>query len=256
MAGSFALQHIFEEAPVCVIAGHYGVGKTNAALNLAVDAADAGYQVTLVDLDVVNPYFRSSEYAEEMEARGIRVVCPVFARSGSNLDVPSLSPLVGPAILAAQADFAEGGKQRVIIDAGGDDAGATAVGRYSTDIAGAPYRMLYVVNRYRNLTQDPEEALQVLAEIEFASRLRATGVLGNSHMQSETTLDIVENALGFAEDVATAAGIPLEAVTLPRESYTPTLAADRPSFEGVRLYPVQMIVKTPWERCSLPGADK
>lgn len=251
MTGCFTLQHLFEEAPVCVVSGHYGVGKTNAALNLAADAADAGYQVTLVDLDVVNPYFRSSEYAEEMEARGIRVVCPVFARSGSNLDVPSLSPLVGPAILAAQADFSKGGRQRVIIDAGGDDAGATAVGRYSSDIANTPYLMLYVVNRYRNLTQDPQEALQVLAEIEYASHLKATGVLGNSHMQADTTLDTVENALGFVKDVAEAAGLSLEAVTLPCESYTPTLAAERPAFRGIRLYPVRMIVKTPWERCSL-----
>ena len=251
MTGCFALQHLFEEAPVCVIAGHYGVGKTNAALNLAADAADAGYQVTLVDLDVVNPYFRSSEYAEEMEARGIRVVCPVFARSGSNLDVPSLSPLVGPAILAAQADFSKGGKQRVIIDAGGDDAGATAVGRYSGDIANAPYRMLYVVNRYRNLTQDPQEALQVLAEIEQASHLKAGAVLGNSHMQAQTTLETVENALGFTRNLAEAAELPIEAVTLPRECHTPTLTAEHPAFEGLRLYPERTIVKTPWERCSL-----
>lgn len=251
MSERFALQHLLEKVPVCLVTGHYGVGKTNAALNLALDATRAGYKVTLIDLDVVNPYFRSSEYAEEMEAAGIRVVTPVFARSGSNLDVPSLSPMVSPAILAAQANFAEGGKERVIIDAGGDDAGATVVGRYSIDIEKAPYELLYVVNRYRNLTQDTDEAIEILHEIESASRLKATAVLNNSHMQTETTLELVENAVGFGREVAQKAGLPLAAVTLPREHHTPTLTNERPGLDGITLYPIGMIVKTPWERSSL-----
>lgn len=251
MTGCFDLKGLLERVPVCLVAGHYGVGKTNVALNMALDAVEAGYQVTLVDLDVVNPYFRSSEYADELEAAGVRVVSPVFARAGSNLDVPSLSPMVGPAILTAQTSFANGGRERTIIDVGGDDAGATAAGRYSGDILNAPYELLYVVNRYRNLTQDTAEAMGILREIEYASRLKATAVLNNSHMQSETSLDTVERALGFGMQVAQQASLPLAAVTLPRECHIPTLASERPSFDGLTLYPIRRIVKTPWERASL-----
>ena len=78
-------------APVVVVVGHYGVGKTNFALNLALDAAAAGRAVTLADMDVVNPYFRSSEYAAVLDAAGVRLVAPVFAGAGTSLDVPSLT---------------------------------------------------------------------------------------------------------------------------------------------------------------------
>ena len=93
---------LVDSVPVVVVTGHYGVGKTNFSLNLALDAAAAGREVTLIDLDVVNPYFRSSEYREMMEAAGIRLIAPVFAERGSNLDVPSLTGAIVPAIQMAQ----------------------------------------------------------------------------------------------------------------------------------------------------------
>ena len=119
------------KAPVVVVCGHYGVGKTNFALNLAHDARAAGCAVTLVDLDVVNPYFRSSDYAKELAACGVRVIAPVFAALGTSLDVPSLTGAIVPAIEEAQQAIrtdasAEFPSRMVIIDAGGDDAGASA----------------------------------------------------------------------------------------------------------------------------------
>ena len=94
----------FALAPVTVVVGHYGVGKTNFALNLALDAAAAGYEVTLADMDVVNPYFRSSEYASLLEEAGVRLIAPVFGGAGTSLDVPSLTGAVVPAIEAAYAE--------------------------------------------------------------------------------------------------------------------------------------------------------
>ena len=92
------------DAPVLVVTGHYGVGKTNLSLNLAFDAAARGRQVTVVDLDVVNPFFRSSDYRDLLGERGVRVIAPVFA--GTNLDGPSLSGTIAPVVEAAQRSWA------------------------------------------------------------------------------------------------------------------------------------------------------
>ena len=131
----------------CVITGHYGCGKTNLAVNLALDLAEEHGAVSLVDLDVVNPYFRSSDYTALLESAGVRVIAPTFA--GTTLDVPSLSS-------AVYSVFS--GDGIVLVDAGGDDVGATALGRFARDIGEIDYDMLYVINRYRNLTTTPAEA--------------------------------------------------------------------------------------------------
>ena len=139
---------------VLIVCGHYGVGKTAFSLSLAKDAFRAGKHVTLVDLDVVNPYFRSSDQAQSLRAAGISVITPVYAGPDCNIDMPALTGAVAPAIERASSDAGE----LCIIDVGGDDAGAAALGRFSRTIASAPYEMWYVVNRYRALTRDPHEA--------------------------------------------------------------------------------------------------
>ncbi len=143
----------FPLAPVTVVTGHYGVGKTNFALNLALDAAAAGYRVTLADMDVVNPYFRSNEYRDLLEEAGVRLIAPVFGHAGTSLDVPSVTGEL--AVAAAEAYRDETGRTVVIVDAGGDDVGATALARFAPALAAGPYAMLYVVNAFRNLTQEP-----------------------------------------------------------------------------------------------------
>ncbi|MDR0514153.1 MAG: hypothetical protein LBG81_03205, partial [Coriobacteriaceae bacterium] len=156
----------FPLAPLTIVVGHYGVGKTNFSLNIALDAAQAGStseeegqggrarearaesqggrareaRAKLIDLDVVNPYFRSSDHRGLLERQGIQLISPCFA--GSALDVPSLSAAIMPAIEAADAHCP------VIIDAGGDDQGAVALGRFANQIARRPYAMLSVVNAY------------------------------------------------------------------------------------------------------------
>ena len=231
-------------APVTVVAGHYGVGKTNLSLNLALDAAADGADVVLADLDVVNPYFRTSDYASMLEDRGVRVIAPVMA--GTTLDSPSLSGRVTTMVEWAQQ--APDGERRVlIIDAGGDDVGATALGRFAKTIEGGPYELLYVVNRSRNLTQNPADAAGVLREIEAKSHLRATAVVNNTHLKQDTDEFTVREGVPFAEAVAKAAGLPLACTTVPsaladRKSTRFDLN-DRPQ----TLYPVQIYVRTPWE---------
>lgn len=241
------------DAPVAVVCGHYGVGKTNLTLNIALDAAAGGRAVTVIDLDVVNPFFRSSDYRALLDERGIRLVAPVFA--GTNVDGPSLSGTIEPAIDGAQRAWRDGDERPfVVIDAGGDDAGATALGRFARTVEQAPYEMLYVVNRNRNLTQEPAEAVEVLREIEAKCRLSATAVANNTHLQGDTDAEVIERGVPFAEAVARLAGLPLAFTTVPAEAAGKDgLVADRenphlgPNAEAVTRYPVRVYVRTPWQ---------
>lgn len=190
---------------ITVICGHYGCGKTNLTLNLALEAAREGKKVTLADLDVVNPYFRSSEYRGLLEKDGVRLIAPVFA--GTTLDTPTLPPEL--------YSLFEPESGTVFIDAGGDDAGVTALGWLHEQLEKGGYRMLYVINRFRVLSQTPEEAAALLKEIESASRLKAGGVVNNSHLGVETTLETVLSALPFGEETAKLTELPLLCSTVP-----------------------------------------
>ena len=218
------------ERRVTVVCGHYGTGKTNLSINLALDCARNGEDVTLVDLDVVNPYFRSADYADVLTENGVRVVGPNFANT--NLDTPSLPGAVRNVI-------AEG--SRVIVDVGGDDAGATALGVYSRTLADADPDVIYVVNRYRSMTTHAEEAVQILREIEATSHLRATCVANNSHLKQDTSEDTVLDSIVFAEEVASASGLPLRFTTAPRDLDFSILN------KIPNIYPVDVLVRAPWE---------
>jgi len=221
-----------------VVTGHYGCGKTNLAINLALDtaAANPGESVTLVDLDIVNPYFRSSDSAALLERRGVRVIGPTFA--GTTLETPSLPAEIYSA-------FQTSG--RVIFDVGGDDAGATALGRYSAEVGALDYDLLYVVNRYRNLTGTVAETAEILREIEAASHLQATGVVNNSHLQAETTVATVIESLAYARETAGALALPLVCTTIPRrlEGEFSQHAGDATYVQNS--YPIEVYVRTPWD---------
>ncbi len=228
---------------VVVVTGHYGVGKTNFALNLAHDFAALGVQVCLADLDVVNPYFRSSDYASSLASDSIELIAPVLA--GTALDSPSISGRVSTAIDVARA---AGPLERIcILDAGGDDAGATVLARFAPQIASGHYAMLHVVNAYRNLTPAPEDAMEVLREIENKSHLRVTAIVNNSHLQNLTDRFVVEQARAFGCDVALLAGVPLACTTMPIDTVRQTSGEAFNAVCDDEVYYVRRYVKTPWE---------
>lgn len=199
----------FDLKPVTVLMGHAGVGKTNAALGLALAEARAGRAVTLADLDVVNPYFRSSDYPELLREAGVRLIAPVLART--TLDTPSLTGELDAAIAQAAAEP----PCRLIIDVGGDDDGATTIGRWSGPLREAGAQVLYVVSAFRALTQTPAEAAAMLPGIEEHAHLRADAVLNTSNLGDETTLSQVDEGRAFAREVARLCGLPLAATVVP-----------------------------------------
>ena len=144
----------------------------------------------------------------------MRLIAPVFGRAGTSLDVPSVTGEL--AVAAAEAYRDETGRTVVIVDAGGDDVGATACALRAGPAAG-PYAMLYVVNAFRNLTQEPADAVAVLREIEAKSHLAATAVVGNSHLQGETALGHI---VVPTQAVASMAGLPTACITAPHSGHS------------------------------------
>lgn len=223
-------------ANLIVVTGHYGVGKTNFSLNLALSFAEAGEEITLVDLDIVNPYFRSSDHVAWLSGHGIAMIAPTFA--GTTVEAPVLPPEM-------YAAFTRSG--RVIIDVGGDDAGATALGTYSKQFEGRKYDLLYVINKNRNLTQDPVSAAQILAEIEAAAKLQATGIVLNTHLQKETDCAMIADSANFANRLVEQTGVPLVCVTLPAANLRDSSCVETLQALYPALYPVKTLVLPPWE---------
>ena len=232
----------FGLAPVSIFVGYYGVGKTTVAMNVAIDAARSGSKVTLVDLDIVNPYFRSSEYRELLEDCGVNLIAPVFASAHTSLDVPSLTGAIGPAIERAQL-MGDPERSLVVIDAGGDDAGATALGRFAKAITAGSYELFMVVNRYRSIEGDPADAVASLDDVERACRLKSTAIIDNSHLQGETTLDTILEGASYAEKVSQLTGLPIAAITIP-EALDRAQAAK--SLPDNCLYSVKTYLLPPW----------
>lgn len=215
---------------IIIVCGHYGCGKTNFSLNLALDIASTGKPVTLVDLDVVNPYFRSSDYKEMLEQKGIHVIAPCYA--GTNLDTPSLSPEIDTVF--DQDD------RMIIFDVGGDDAGAYALGRYSAKIKNQKYSFIYLVNKYRNLTQTPQQAVEILYEINRACGLVPDYIVNNSHLQSQTKPSTIINAIEYGKEVADVLNLPVLCTTAPK------ILEGSKELADYNLYYVNQIVKPPF----------
>ena len=191
-----------------LFAGHYGSGKTNIAVNYALLLASEGKKVCIADLDIVNPYFRTKDSAKELEAAGIDLISPQFANS--NVDLPAL-PAEAYRLVTDKQTYG-------IMDIGGDDRGAYALGRYVPSILEENnYRMVFVANCYRPLTRTPEEALEVMREIEEACKLRFTDIINNSNLGPETTPETVIHSQAYMETLSKLSGLPIFATTAVAE---------------------------------------
>ena len=189
-----------EHKRLTLFAGHYGSGKTNIAVNYALHLAREGKQVCIADLDIVNPYFRTKDSAKVLESAGVALISPQFANS--NVDLPAL-PAEAYRLVQDKSVYG-------IMDIGGDDRGAYALGRYTPFIKEENnYRMAFVANPYRPLTRTPEEALEVMREIETACSLSFTCIVNNANLGTETTADAVLETKEYMEKLCELSGLPL-----------------------------------------------
>ena len=193
-----------EHKRLTLFAGHYGSGKTNIAVNYALLLAREGKKVCIADLDIVNPYFRTKDSQKELEAAGIDLISPQYANS--NVDLPAL-PAASYRLVQDKSSYG-------IMDIGGDDRGAYALGRFVPSILEEnDYRMVFVANASRPLTRTAEDAMEVMREIEAACGLRFTALINNTNLGSETTAETVLSAGCYMEELSALSGLPVFATT-------------------------------------------
>ena len=195
---------------ITLLAGHYGSGKTNISVNMALEVRKQYPETVIADLDIVNPYFRTLDSRNELAHAGIRLIVSDYANT--NLDIPAL-----PQDMYAIVDNKE---LRCIVDVGGDDRGALALGRIAPMIREEnDYDLLLVINYYRPLTRTADDVLEVLSEIEAAARLKFTGIINNSNLGAETTAQTVLDSLPFAREVSEKTGLPIVLTPVEEELY-------------------------------------
>lgn len=202
---------------VTLFCGHYGSGKTNIAVNYAFLLRKLGKEVNVADMDIVNPYFRTKDSEKELNDAGINLISPHYANT--NVDLPSL-----PQELYGLFEFHD---KYAVLDIGGDDRGAYALGRFSPFILEEnDYNNLFVANFYRPLTRTPGEALEVMREIEIAGKIPFTGIVNNSNLGEETTLEDVEKTVSLAEELARISGIPVVKTAVKRNLISGDISDD------------------------------
>ena len=193
---------------ITLLAGHYGSGKTNIAVNIAFDLKEKGNNVAIADIDIVNPYFRTKDSQSELEEKGIKLICSEYANS--NVDIPAL-----PQDIYSIIDNKD---MMAVVDIGGDDRGAYALGRYSPGIVEENnYDMLFVINKYRPLTPDAQSTVEIMHEIEVAGKIKFTGIINNSNIGNETTAEDILDSIAYADEISQIAGIPVVMTTVMKE---------------------------------------
>ena len=216
---------------VSIITGHYGTGKTEFAVNLALAMAGEGTSVILADLDIVNPYFRSRERRSLLEEAGVRLISS--SQACSDADVPAL-----PAELLT---ILEDRSLRGVLDIGGDPVGARVLARFHPKIVQEDYQLIYVLNANRPEVRDREKAISYLRGIEATTGLACTGIVNNTHLCGETTEDDIRKGAALAAEVSKETGIPV-LCHVAEEKFVSALS-DLPE----TVFPITIKMKKPWE---------
>lgn len=216
---------------VSILTGHYGTGKTEVSVNLALALAAEGEQVMLADLDIVNPYFRSRERRPLLEKAGVRVIS---SQACSDADVPAL-----PAELLA---ILENREIRGILDIGGDPVGARVLARFQPKIVQEDYQLIFVLNANRPEVREAESAVAYLRSIEAVTGLICSGLVNNTHLCGETTPAEIRKGAALAEKVSRQTGIPVLCHTAEQRFLESLSDLREPVF------PIAINMKKPWER--------
>jgi hypothetical protein len=222
---------------IVVIVGNYGSGKTEISVNLAAERKLAGLDVSIADLDLVNPYFRVREARKQLVALGINVILP--AEKYLQADLPILSPAVA-GILRRPSEL-------TILDVGGDKVGATVLASLGDAMKGHPFRMLQVINPLRPFTDTVTGCLRMKDEIEKAAKMPISGIIGNANLIDETTADVIYEGYDFVAQVSRESGLPLEFITVSTRLED---RVDRKRFSCPLLVLHRQLVP-PWKKAAL-----
>ncbi|MDD7363765.1 MAG: ATP-binding protein [Peptoniphilus sp.] len=192
---------------ILIITGHFGSGKTEMSINLALDRHEAGEDVTIIDLDIINTYFRIRDKDDALRKQGIRTLSTGVKATA--VDIPALDPAID-AVLA-------NGHGRVIVDVGGNPSGARALARYRPTLEQTGYEQLFVINANRPETKTPEQVIQFMEDTQATSGTQITGLFNTAHFLKETTADDVIRGLELAQAVSDQTGLPLLGTVCKRD---------------------------------------
>ncbi len=221
-----------QEYRITLFTGTYGSGKSETAVSYSHHLLDLGYSVKILDLDVVNPYFRCREAREELEKRGAEVVAPRGAQAFADL------PIILPEIRGSFGD----GNSAVVGDVGGDDVGARVLGSLADVADRDQILLLFVINKNRPFTDTADGCLKILNEIEAASRLKVGGLVSNTHLMEETTPEQIEQGYQLTCEVSSRTGIPVRLVTVE----TRMAGSVDPARFDCPLLPLRRVLLPPW----------
>jgi len=188
--------------PFVILVGHYGSGKTEIAVNIAFYHKQNKKEVTIVDLDLIKPYFRCRLLREDFKARVIRLVAPEGGKFYA--DLPILLP-------EARGVLEKSAKKEeiVILDVGGDDLGARVLGSVNDVVKAEESELLFVLNHNRPFAEDVNAVVKKMREVEGAAQMKITGLIANSHLMDETSEEDVLNGLKISKEVSKETSIPI-----------------------------------------------
>lgn len=221
---------------VRIIVGHYGSGKTEFSINYALQLADLKNNLSIIDLDIVNPYFRSREKAELLEEQGIKVISSSIGNV-STLDIPALSAGIYGPLQDKNCD--------VVIDVGGDAAGARTLGRFKKEILATDYDMFFIFNANRERTQTATDTIEEIKAIEKTTGLKITGIVNNTHLLKATKIEDVLIGQKLAETVSQESNIPIEYVCI-LEALKDKLALKISTDMKNRIFPIKLYMREEW----------
>lgn len=216
-----------------IITGHYGSGKTEFAINYTLKLSEYADKIAIVDLDIVNPYFRSREMEPLLNEKGIRVI-------SSSVKAPAVEV---PALSAEIFSVFQDGDYSVVLDIGGDKAGANVLARYHKYLDNEPYEMFFVVNANRPLTNNVDAALSYLKSIEEASGQKVTSLINNTHLCQLTTLDDVMKGQELCKRISELTGLPIKYTLVNKE----LLNGEIGNIIDNEVFPIDIYLKKPWE---------
>ena len=223
---------MFNEKRVRIIIGHYGSGKTEFAVNYTFGLAAQGKKTSIVDLDIVNPYFRSREIEPQFVEKGIRVISSSI--KGLSGDLPALSPEIYSVLQDTSYE--------TVFDVGGDMVGARALGRYHEYFDREPYDMLFVLNANRHQTNTVDGAVSYLRSIEDSSKQKVTALVNNTHLCGNTTVEEIMKGQKLCEDVSKVLGLPIKYVAVEKK-FVDMLPK---GLQG-EVLPIDIYMKKPWK---------
>jgi len=217
---------------ITIFTGHFGSGKTEVAVNYVFQLAKAGRKTAIVDLDIVNPFFRTTDAKKVLEEKGIRVITPVYANT--NVDVPSLPAEIN--------SIFEDRSYQVVLDVGGDDLGARVLSRYNEDIIAEDYIHYFVINTRRPMTKTVEEIVEMINEIQTSARLKVDSLVNNANLLGANTPEIIAEASAIIGEVSSKLSIPVGFISGMEEVLHNYIG----EHEIERLY-LEKFIKLPWE---------